>query len=80
MSSGAEAPRWPPSPAWPWLRVVVAGVFFLAWLLCCIADWFWNQDRSVLPAWFLALGVLDLGYLLGLDLIRLVRQERRAGD
>jgi len=60
--------------------VVVAGVFFLVWLGACIADWFWNQERSVLPAWFLALGVLDLGYLLGLDLIRLVRQERRGGD
>jgi protein-S-isoprenylcysteine O-methyltransferase Ste14 len=76
----SEAPRWPPSPAWPWLRVVVAGVFFLVWLGACLADWFGHPEASILPGWFVALGVLVLGYLLGLDLINLATRRRRSGD
>jgi len=77
MSSGGDAPRWPPSPAWPWLRVVVAGVFFVVWLGCVVADWFLHPSASLVPAWFQALGCLVLGYLLGLDLLALWHRERR---
>ena len=73
---GEPAARWPPSPAWPWLRVVVAGVFFVAWLGACLADWFWHPEANLLPGWFVALGVVDLSYLLGLDLIGMARRER----
>ena len=71
------AARWPPSPAWPWLRVVVAGLFFVAWLGACLIDWLAHPEASLLPAWFQALGVLVLGYLLGLDLLSIVKRERK---
>lgn len=73
----SDGPRWPPSPAWPWIRVLVAGVFFGVWLVCVVADWFWHPEGSLVPAWFQALGVLCLGYLLGIDLIETVRRGTR---
>ena len=73
------ATRWPPSPAWPWLRVVVAGAFVVVWLVACLLDWYGHPEASILPAWFQGLGLLCLGYLLGIDLIETIRRgaERR---
>ena len=53
---------------WPWLRAVIATLFVAVWLACLIWDWF-VRGSGVLPGWFQALGVVVLGYLLGIDLI-----------
>jgi hypothetical protein len=53
---------------WPWLRAVIATLFVVVWLACLIWDWF-VRGSGVLPGWFQALGVIVLGYLLGIDLI-----------
>ena len=53
---------------WPWLRAVIATLFVVAWLGMLIWDWFIRQS-GILPGWFQALGVIVLGYLLGIDLI-----------
>lgn len=66
---------------WPWLRAVIASFFVAIWLACCIWDWF-VRSSPVLPGWFQALGVVVLGYLLGVDLVtnffrsRASREER----
>jgi hypothetical protein len=59
-----------------WVRVVVGGGFLVVWLLACLADWFLHPEEPILPGWFNALGILVLGYLLGLDLIALVLRRK----
>ena len=53
---------------WPWLRAVIATLFVVVWMACLIWDWF-IRSSGILPGWFQALGVIVLGYLLGIDLI-----------
>ena len=55
--------------AWPKMRMGIATTFEVVWLATIVADWFWRQDTDVLPGWWMALGVVVLGYLLGIDLI-----------
>lgn len=40
----------------------------VVWLICLVWDWF-VRPEAVLPGWFQGLGVVVLGYLLGIDLI-----------
>src|SRR5215471_1546009 len=62
---------------WPWLRALIASVFVSIWLVCLVWDWF-VRSSAVLPGWFQALGVIVLGYLLGVDLVTAIFRGRRA--
>lgn len=49
-------------------------------MACLIWDWF-VRGTAVLPGWFQGLGVVVLGYLLGIDLIASMfkRERERSG-
>jgi len=72
------APPGPPAPAPPSLRlrVLLAAGFLAVWGLTLLVDWFSHPGQTIVPAWWQALGLVVLSYLLGIDLLGLLDRLR----
>jgi hypothetical protein len=64
--NGGAPPARPRTPATRRVRTFVAVAFVAVWLLAILIDFFLLAE-PVLPAWFHLMGMLVLGFVLGLS-------------
>ena len=57
----------PPSPASPRLQSLVAVLVVVVWLGTEVWDFLVNGNTPVLPLWWHAIGLIVLGYILGMN-------------